>query len=47
MIMKKMRWSWKQLQETPAYVKYYVGQFLSIESNAEANYYKKMESKNK
>lgn len=34
-LMKQMRWSWRQLQETPVYVRRFCIDFLSLTAEAE------------
>lgn len=35
MLMERMRWSWDQLQATPAYVKRYCVDFLGIRARVQ------------
>ena len=45
LLMKRMRWSWEQLQATPTYVQRYSLDFLGLIGEAEENERKKAERK--
>jgi hypothetical protein len=45
--MKRMRWSWRELQDTPYYVRRYAMDFLGLIAEAEEKERKKAERKNK
>lgn len=47
LLMKQMRWSWKQLEATPLYVRRYTIDFLGLIAEAEEAERKKAERKKK